>query len=75
MSNIFKILHAVGLIFVAVGAGLYLFTEVASQVSGMLVVACLIGLGFVIMAPYPVALVFSWAQKQAVNSTDDEQDK
>ncbi|WP_076540800.1 hypothetical protein [Shewanella sp. UCD-KL21] len=75
MNKIFKILHSLGLLAVAAGAGLYLFTEMANQVSGMLLIASLIGIGFVIMAPYPIALVFGWAQKQQPNSVDDEQNK
>ena len=64
MSKIFKILHMFGLLSVGIGAGLYLLTDVANEISGMLLVASLIGIGLLVMAPYPVALVFDWAQKQ-----------
>ncbi|MCC4831690.1 hypothetical protein Q4601_15190 [Shewanella sp. 1_MG-2023] len=64
MSKIFKMMHMLGLLSVGIGASLYLFTDFANEVSGMLLVASLIGVGLLIMAPYPVALVFDWAQKQ-----------
>ncbi|WP_144210867.1 hypothetical protein [Shewanella donghaensis] len=75
MSKFFKIMHMVGLLFVGVGAGLYLLTDVANEVSGMLTIASLIGLGFVIMAPYPVVLIFEWSQKQQLNSNEDDANK
>ena len=71
MSKIFKIMHMVGLLFVGTGAGLYFFSSMTNEVSGMLLVACLIGLGFVVMAPYPVVLVFEWAQKQQDNANEE----
>ena len=70
MSKFFKVLHMFGLLCVGIGAGLYLLTDVANEITGMLIIASLIGAGLLIMAPYPVALVFDWAQKQHINQNN-----
>ncbi|MCL1065944.1 hypothetical protein L2735_03865 [Shewanella olleyana] len=67
MNKVFKVMHMLGLLFVGIGACLYLLTEVSNEMSGMMLIASLIGVGFLIMAPYPVLLVFEWAQKQQSN--------
>jgi hypothetical protein len=64
MLKILKMLHLIGLIMLAVGVYLYLNTTLGQQVSGMLVIALLIGIGTLIMSPLPVALVIEWARKQ-----------
>lgn len=60
-----KGLHFVGLFAVIIGTGLLFFTEISQQVSGMMLIAAFIGVGLLIMAPFPVALVIEWAQKQS----------
>ncbi|GGQ19960.1 hypothetical protein [Shewanella litoralis] len=64
MIKLLKILHFVGIAMLLVGVYLYLQTELGQQVSGMLVIALLIGIGTLIMSPLPVALVIEWARKQ-----------
>ncbi|GGP97442.1 hypothetical protein [Shewanella ulleungensis] len=64
MIKLLKILHFVGIAMLLVGVYLYLQTDLGQQVSGMLVIALLIGIGTLIMSPLPVALVIEWAQKQ-----------
>ncbi|MGI2171126.1 hypothetical protein ACROAE_13225 [Shewanella sp. MF05960] len=64
MIKLLKILHFIGIAMLLVGVYLYLQTEFGQQVSGMLVIALLIGIGTLIMSPLPVALVIEWAQKQ-----------
>ncbi|WP_192021500.1 hypothetical protein [Shewanella sp. WPAGA9] len=74
MSKIFKVMHLVGLFMVGCGAYFYLLTDMANEINGMLLVASLIGIGLLIMAPYPVALVFDWAQKQPQAQVKQESD-
>ncbi len=46
------------------GIGLYMLTDMALEVSGMLTIASLIGLGLVFMSPYPVVIFIQWAKAQ-----------
>lgn len=62
--NILKILHVLGLLMVIVGIALHSMTQMSLQVSGMLIVACLIGIGGVLMSPFPIVLFMQWARKQ-----------
>jgi Na+/melibiose symporter-like transporter len=72
MIKLVKVLHLVGLIMLLVGGGLYWQTDIGQQVSGMLVIAILIGVGTLIMSPLPVALVIEWAKKQSPTSGSKE---
>ncbi|MGX9460005.1 hypothetical protein ACWXWU_02020 [Shewanella sp. A14] len=72
MLKLVKVLHFVGIIMLLLGVGLYWQTDLAQQVSGMLLVALLIGVGTLIMSPLPVALVIEWAKKQPSNSESKE---
>ena len=72
MIKLVKVLHVVGLIMLLVGIGLYWQSDIGQQVSGMLVIALLIGVGTLIMSPLPVALVIEWAKKQSPNSGSKE---
>ncbi|MBB1360746.1 MULTISPECIES: hypothetical protein [Shewanella] len=72
MIKLVKVLHFVGLIMLLVGVGLYWQSDIGQQVSGMLVIASLIGVGTLIMSPLPVALVIEWAKKQSPNSGSKE---
>lgn len=66
--NMLKILHWIGVLLLICGIGVYLFTTMSQEVSGMLLIASLIGVGLVLMSPYPVALFIQWAKKQDENS-------
>ena len=48
------------------GLGLYMLTQWSLDISGMLVIACLIGLGLMLMSPYPVVIFVQWAKHQDV---------
>tara|TARA_R110002050_G_scaffold88347_2_gene186578 strand:- start:1613 stop:1831 length:219 start_codon:yes stop_codon:yes gene_type:complete len=72
MIKLVKVLHIIGLIMLLVGVGLYWQSDIGQQVSGMLVIALLIGVGTLIMSPLPVALVIEWAKKQPLNSDPKE---
>ncbi|KVX01350.1 hypothetical protein [Shewanella frigidimarina] len=72
MIKLVKVLHFVGLIMLLVGIGLYWQSDIGQQVSGILVIALLIGVGTLIMSPLPVALVIEWAKKQSPNSGSKE---
>ena len=72
MIKIVKVLHFVGLIMLLLGIGLYWQSDLAQQVSGMLVIALLIGVGTLIMSPLPVALVIEWAKNQSTDSESKE---
>ena len=67
-----KILHWLGLLMLVTGIGLYTVTDIALDVSGMLLVATSIGLGAVMMSPFPVLLFIQWARNQ---DKDCHQDK
>ncbi|QYJ74539.1 hypothetical protein K0H63_15275 [Shewanella zhangzhouensis] len=60
-----KILHWLGLTMVLGGVWLYLGTELTAQVTGMLWASVLLGLGLVLMSPFPVVLVIEWARGQS----------
>ncbi|MCL1141263.1 hypothetical protein [Shewanella gaetbuli] len=59
-----KVLHLGGLILLIIGCYVLFSSQLSQQASGMLIIASLIGLGLIMMAPFPVALVIEWAQKQ-----------
>jgi len=44
--------------------GLYCFTSLEQLRSGIMLIACLSGLGMVMMSPFPVALFLQWASTQ-----------
>ncbi|WP_372873166.1 hypothetical protein [Shewanella sp.] len=66
-----KTLHWIGVVMLVAGIGLYLGTEVGGQLTGMLVIAVLIGLGLVFMSPYPVVLAIEWGKAQASERESD----
>jgi Na+/melibiose symporter-like transporter len=72
MIKLLKLLHIVGLIMLLVGVGLHWQSDIGQQVSGILVIALLIGVGTLIMSPLPVALVIEWSKKQSPNSGSKE---
>ncbi|WP_037470666.1 hypothetical protein [Shewanella waksmanii] len=73
MIRTLKLLHWLGLLMLTAGVGCYLMTEMAQQVSGMVTIASLIGLGLVAMSPFPVVLFIQWAKAQPTH-TDSPRD-
>lgn len=59
-----KLADWLGLSLVAMGSCLHYFTLLGEKVMGMVLIASLIGIGLVMMSPFPVALFIQWAQKQ-----------
>lgn len=64
MFTLLKLLHWLGLVMVLAGLGLLSLTEVSGELAGMLVIAGLLGLGGVLMSPFPVVLFIQWARRQ-----------
>ncbi|MEL4418721.1 hypothetical protein [Shewanella algae] len=64
MIGLLKLLHWIGVLMLFGGIGLYMLTDMALEVSGMLIIASLIGLGVVFMSPYPVVIFIQWAKAQ-----------
>lgn len=62
--TLFLILHWVGVVAVLTGGYLLLATEVTAQMPGMFGVSIAIGLGLLIMSPYPVIKVIQWMGRQ-----------
>ena len=62
--NVFKILHILGLILFIAGLVSLLMTNIEQNVTGMVVISSLIGLGLVLISPFPIALVFQWASNK-----------
>ena len=67
--NLLKFLHWLGVLMLVCGLGFYMLTQWSLEISGMLLISSLIGLGLVLMSPYPVVLFIQWATRQ------DEQSK
>jgi len=57
--RVFKILHIIGLIMFLAGVTSLFMTDIEQHVTGIIVISSLIGLGLVLISPFPVALVFS----------------
>lgn len=67
--NLLKFLHWLGVLMLVCGLGFCMLTQWSLEISGMLLISSLIGLGLVLMSPYPVVLFIQWAKRQ------DEQSK
>ncbi|OLQ80520.1 hypothetical protein BIT28_15710 [Photobacterium proteolyticum] len=63
LIRLFKVLHVVGLLMVIAGIALLMATEVGQTVNGMLAISSLIGIGGVLISPFPVALFLQWATR------------
>lgn len=59
-----KVAHWLGVLMLATGIMLYSFTTLTQEVSGILLISCLIGLGLVLMSPFPMVLFIQWARAQ-----------
>ncbi len=59
--KVFKILHIIGLVLFLAGTISLFMTDIGQNITGMVVISSLIGLGLVLISPFPIALVFQWA--------------
>ena len=59
-----KVAHWLGLVMVLVGLGIYGLTQWTEQIQGILLVSSLIGLGLVMMSPFPIVMFIQWAKAQ-----------
>lgn len=59
-----KFVHWLGLLLFSGGVAAYLFTDISLVVSGMITVSTLIGLGAVMMSPFPIVVFIQWARTQ-----------
>lgn len=66
--NLLKFLHWLGVLMLVCGLGFYMLTQWSLEISGMLLISSLIGLGVVLMSPYPVVLFIQWAKRQDEHS-------
>ncbi|MCU8068585.1 MULTISPECIES: hypothetical protein [unclassified Shewanella] len=66
--NLLKFLHRLGVLMLVCGLGFYMLTQWSLEISGMLLISSLIGLGLVLMSPYPVVLFIQWAKRQDEHS-------
>ena len=64
MIKIFLYLHILGLGLIAAGLYLLLLTDASAQISGMVALSSALGLGGVLVSPYPVIKMIQWAQRQ-----------
>lgn len=62
--NLLKFLHWLGVLMLVCGVEVYMLTQWSLDISGMLFISSLIGLGLVLMSPYPVVLFIQWAKQQ-----------
>jgi uncharacterized membrane protein len=63
--RIFLILHWIGLVLVAVGCYLWFFADATSgNVTQMVWTATTLGLGGLLMSPYPVVKAFEWMSRK-----------
>ena len=62
--RVFKILHIIGLMLFITGVISLFMTDIGQNVTGMVAISSLIGLGLVLISPFPVALVFQWASNK-----------
>lgn len=63
--RIFLLLHWVGIVLVSVGIYLWFFSEAKTgDVSQMLWTAATLGIGGLLMSPYPVVKAFEWMAKK-----------
>lgn len=69
-----KLAHWLGLAMVMVGLGLYGLTSWTEQMQGILLVSSLLGLGLVMMSPFPIVLFIQWAKAQDQTQAETQQD-
>lgn len=69
-----KLAHWLGLAMVMLGLGIYGLTSWTEQVQGILLVSSLLGLGLVMMSPFPIVLFIQWAKAQDQTQAETQQD-
>ncbi|MCG9722319.1 hypothetical protein [Shewanella sp. Isolate7] len=69
-----KLAHWLGLAMVMVGLGIYGLTSWTEQMQGILLVSSLLGLGLVMMSPFPIVLFIQWAKAQDQTQVETQQD-
>ncbi|MDR8525048.1 MULTISPECIES: hypothetical protein [Shewanella] len=62
-----KVMHWLGLTMLLAAVGIYFLSDWAQQISGMVTVASLAGVGMVMMSPFPIALFLDWARSQSTD--------
>ena len=62
-----KLLHWIGMLMLLSGIGAYFFTDMTLEISGMVMISSLIGLGAVMMSPFPIVMFIQWARLQEEN--------
>ncbi|WP_281213106.1 hypothetical protein [Shewanella insulae] len=67
-----KLAHWLGLAMVLAGLGIYGLTSWTEQIQGILLVSSLIGLGLVMMSPFPIVLFIQWAKAQERGESQGE---
>ncbi|MDP2559678.1 hypothetical protein [Psychrobium sp. 1_MG-2023] len=64
MIKFFLYLHLAGLCLIGVGLYMLLMTDASAQVSGMVALSSALGLGGVMISPYPVIKAIEWMKRQ-----------
>lgn len=63
--KIFFYLHLTGLVFLSIGLWLLFFDATASlAVDGMMWIASALGMGLMLVSPWPVVKVLQWMQRE-----------
>lgn len=64
MLKIFFYLHLAGLTLIGIGLYLLLLGDGGQEVNGMLLIATTLGLGGLMISPYPVVKAIQWMHKK-----------
>jgi len=64
VARFFFYLHLIGLGLIGLGLYILLLTESAGQVSGMVMLSSALGIGGVMISPYPVIKFIEWSKHQ-----------
>jgi len=64
MLKIFFYLHLAGLALIGIGLYLLLYGGGGLEVNGMLLIAATLGLGGLMISPYPVVKAIQWMHKK-----------
>jgi uncharacterized protein with FMN-binding domain len=73
LLTLFKWLHFLGLLMFILGLCGYAFTTLQLTLNGILALSVLIGVGLMIMSPYPIVLFLQWAQKESEKALNKQQ--
>jgi len=65
MLKLFFYLHLIGLGLIAFGLYILLLTDAPAEVSGMVMLSSALGLGGVMISPYPVIKFIAWSKGQS----------